>query len=48
VTSVFAVRDVTVEELAQQAPLVRFDCLSHAQAMARVVAVGEDGQPSSR
>jgi len=26
--SVFAVRDVTVDELAQQVPLVRFDRLS--------------------
>ena len=37
--SVFAVRDATVDELAQQAPLVRFDRLSMLK-VSDIVAAG--------
>lgn len=45
--SVFAVRDATVDELAQQAPLVRFDCLTLLKAR-DVLAAGMRLEPTGR
>lgn len=45
--SVFAVRDATIDELAQQAPLVRFDRLSLLTVRA-VLAVGMRLEPTGR
>ena len=45
--SVFAVRDVTVDELAQQAPLVRFDRLSLLKVR-DVLAAGMRLEPTGR
>ena len=45
--SVFAVRDVTVDELAQQVPLVRFDRLSLLKVR-DVLAAGMRLEPSGR
>ena len=45
--SVFAVRDATIDELAQQAPLVRFDRLS-LLTVRDVLAVGMRLEPTGR
>jgi len=45
--SVFAVRDATIDELAQQAPLVRFDRLSLLRVR-DVLAVGMRLEPTGR
>lgn len=45
--SVFAVRDVTVDELAQQVPLVRFDRLSLLK-VGDVLAAGMRLEPTGR
>ena len=45
--SVFAVRDATVDELAQQAPLVRFDRLSMLK-VSDIVAAGMRLEPTGR
>ena len=45
--SVFAVRDATVDELAQQAPLVRFDRLS-LLTVRDVLAAGMRLEPTGR
>jgi hypothetical protein len=45
--SVFAVRDVTVDELAQQVPLVRFDRLSLLKVK-DVLAAGMRLEPTGR
>ena len=45
--SVFAVRDATVDELAQQAPLVRFDCLTLLKVR-DVLAAGMRLEPTGR
>ena len=45
--SVFAVRDVTVDELAQQVPLVRFDRLSLLK-VSDVLAAGMRLEPTGR
>jgi hypothetical protein len=45
--SVFAVRDATVDELAQQAPLVRFDRLSVLK-VSDIVAAGMRLEPTGR
>jgi hypothetical protein len=45
--SVFAIRDTTVDELAQQAPLVRFDRLSLLK-VSDVVAAGMRLEPTGR
>jgi hypothetical protein len=43
--SVFAVRDATVDELAQQVPLVRFGCLALLK-VGDVLAVGMRQEPT--
>lgn len=45
--SVFAVRDVSLDELAQQVPLVRFACLSLLKA-GDVLAAGMRLEPTGR
>ena len=45
--SVFAVRDATIDELAQQAPLIRFDRLS-LLTVRDVLAVGMRLEPTGR